>query len=114
MAVVHNMSEHKKLIRAKFRNDSFKRDHYTCKCCGLKGTEETLDCHHVSPRISMPHGGYVKENGITLCKIGNPSCHEKAEAYLNGEIIEGFSPEELYRKIGSSYELAVKASQRLK
>jgi hypothetical protein len=49
----------------------------------------------------MPNGGYVKENGITLCKIGE-NCHLKAE-----NVEPGFEPELLYRLIGSSKELAL-------
>lgn len=114
------MSNSKKQIRAAFRDSVYKRDKYTCRACGRKFSidtaEENLDAHHVTPRELMTGGGYVRENGISLCKFGvdgNPSCHEKAEAYLHGDLIEGFAPEELYRKIGSSYELAVKASEKL-
>jgi len=110
------MSQNKKQVRAEFRDAVFKRDKYTCKGCGKRFTpetaEENLDAHHVTNRNDMPNGGYVKENGISLCKC-SPSCHEKAEAVLNGETIEGFSPQDLYNKIGSSYDLAVKASSRL-
>ena len=59
----------------------------------------------------MPNGGYVKENGISLC----PTCHEKAEVFHStGTALPGWAPEDLYRLIGSSYEQAVKASERLK
>jgi hypothetical protein len=59
----------------------------------------------------MPRGGYVKENGITLCK---EKCHLLAEEYLQGTARrEGFSPKELYRAIGLSYEKAVEASKGL-
>lgn len=58
----------------------------------------------------MPNGGYVKENGVSLCE----KCHEKAEAFHRGEQPEpGFSPPELYVKIGSSHEAALAASKRL-
>jgi ribosomal protein L37AE/L43A len=113
------MSDKKKQIRAQFRDSSFKRDKYQCVGCGKKATpntaEEILDCHHITSRTEMPGGGYVKENGVSLCKGTNgTSCHEKAEEVLQG-IAEhpGFSPEELYKKIGSSYELAIKASHKL-
>ena len=52
----------------------------------------------------MPNGGYVKENGISLCE----QCHIKAE-----DEAEGFEPEVLYKLIGSTYEEAIKASERL-
>ena len=114
------MSQNKKQVRAAFRDSVYKRDKYTCRGCGRKFSidtaEENLDAHHITPRELMAEGGYVKENGISLCKFGVDgisSCHEKAEAYLHGDLIEEFSPKELYNKIGSSYELAVKASEKL-
>lgn len=107
------MSKNKKHIRAEFRNSVYKRDKYTCRACGQKFSidtaEENLDAHHITPRELMPDGGYVKENGISLCKYGNPSCHEKAEACLHGETISGFASEDLYKIIGSSYEKALAA-----
>lgn len=102
----------KKQIRSEFRKLVFKRDNYTCRACGkkysLETAEENLDAHHITNRNDVPNGGYVKENGVSLCKHGNPSCHEKAEA----NNLPGFSKEELYAKIGSSYELAYQASSK--
>lgn len=58
----------------------------------------------------MPAGGYVPENGITLC----PACHVKAEAFhVDGVPVPGYSPEELYALIESSHKIAHDASQRL-
>jgi hypothetical protein len=58
----------------------------------------------------MPNGGYVPENGIALCA----TCHELAEQFHNTGIpVSGYDPATLYKVIGSSYELAVKASNRL-
>ena len=55
-------------------------------------------------------GGYVKENGISLC----PDCHQKAEVFHStGTPVEGYSPDDLYKKINSSYEKAVEASNKL-
>lgn len=83
--------------------------------CGLQANKEApemiLDAHHVTPREDMPNGGYVKENGISLCKN---QCHLKAEEYLQGTALhEGFSPEELYKKIRSDHVRAVRASKKL-
>lgn len=104
------MSNRKKEIRANFRATVFRRDKYRCRICGAQFTVETaevyLDAHHITDRHDMPNGGYVKSNGISLCKNGNPSCHELAEKRAGG-----LTPEELYRRIGSSYELALKESQ---
>lgn len=108
----------KKEIRKKFKDDVFKRDKYTCRLCDAKfgalEAEKELDSHHITDRNEMPNGGYVKENGISLCK---DECHMKAEKFhITGgeEWEEGAHPEDLYKLIGSSYELAVKASEKLK
>lgn len=109
------MSNSKKEIRKQFRDSCFKRDKYCCVMCGFKSTadhvEDDLDAHHVYDRTLMPNGGYVKENGISLCK----TCHIKAEHFHStGEALPGFSPEDLYLKIGSSKERAVEKSMLLK
>lgn len=69
-----------------------------------------LDAHHVTPREDMPNGGYVKQNGISVCD----ECHQKAEAWLKDKTSHPeFRSEVLYQKIGSSHEAAVAASERL-
>ncbi len=102
------MSQEKKKIRSEFRKNVFLRDHYRCKKCGFQSTsekaEEELDVHHITNRNSMENGGYVKENGITLCK---KNCHLKAE---KGE--EGYDPNTLYRLIGSSKEIAIRKDKK--
>jgi len=103
------MSGKKKLVRQNFRDSVFKRDRNKCVFCGQT---ENLEVHHITDRNLMPFGGYVKENGISLC----PDHLEKAEAYhySNGkEYAEGFHPKELYIKIGSRFENAQQASKRL-
>jgi hypothetical protein len=60
-----------------------------------------LEVHHITNRNLLPKGGYVKENGITLC----PSDHEKAEG--------GIVPAEvLYGLIGSNFSLALAAAEQ--
>jgi hypothetical protein len=108
------MSQRKKLVRQKFRDAVFARDAFTCRGCGLISSlelaEAALDAHHITDRNEMPHGGYVAENGISLCEM----CHAKAEAFHCGEPVPlGFSPAELYALIGSSEEEARAASERL-
>lgn len=105
------MSEAKKKIRKNFRDVCFARDHYCCVMCGFRSTkdkaEKELDCHHIVNPKKIVHGGFVKENGITLC----PECHLKAEIYHStGTAYPGYSPEDLFRKISSSEEKAIKAS----
>lgn len=107
------MSKKKKAIRAAFRNAVFGRDSHTCVTCGAEHAEaEPLDAHHITDRTLMPNGGYVASNGISLC----PSCHLMAEAYhISGhqDWYEGFHPNDLYGLIDSSYEEAVRDSERL-
>jgi predicted restriction endonuclease len=109
------MSSEKKAIRKYFRDEVFKRDGFRCAMCGKKSSkdniENEMDAHHITDRNLLPNGGYVKENGITLC---TDECHEKAEVFHStGTSVEGYSPEDLYKKINSSYEKAVEASQEL-
>lgn len=114
------MSIAKKMLRAQFRREVFARDENRCQCCGLKvlfiRVEELMDAHHITPREQMPNGGYVKENGITLCKGTNgTSCHEEAEAYLCGTSTnEKYAPATLYALIGSSHSAALAASEELR
>lgn len=105
------MSQHKKKVREAFRTAVFTRDGHKCRMCGRKGT---LDAHHITDRNLMPNGGYVKENGISLCDEKG-RCHEKAEVYHStGEALPGWHPNDLYETIGSSLEKAIKASERHK
>lgn len=98
-------------IRARFRKNVFERDGYTCVTCGTEGDADELDAHHITDRNEIPHGGYVKENGITLCA----TCHIKAEVYHQSEGMDwpqGFHPHSLYWKIESSPQKAVVASEK--
>ena len=101
----------KKDLRKCFRNSVFLRDNYTCQICGISKHENELDAHHITDRHEMPNGGYVLENGITVCK---ESCHllvEKFHISDNKEWNIGLHPDDLYNKINSSYELAFKISE---
>lgn len=107
------MSE-KKQVRAAFRNACFQRDNYCCAVCGFRSTpqraEEELDAHHITDRNEMPNGGYVQENGISLCA----DCHALAEQFHEtGTAAPGYSPEDLYARIGSDYQRALRASEAL-
>jgi 5-methylcytosine-specific restriction endonuclease McrA len=111
----------KKDIRANFRREVYTRDKYMCRKCNYCPTGQpittptdfkpiSLDAHHITDRNEMPNGGYVKENGISLCS----ECHEIAEMYHQiGMTEEGFYPVDLYKIIGSSYELAHQKSLEL-
>jgi len=105
------MSKEKKMIRAKFRAAVFDRDKFKCRMCDHRPEMvKELDAHHITDRALMPNGGYVPENGIALC----PICHLRAEEFHeNGISFPGYSPDDLYRKIGSSKEIATEASKKL-
>ena len=100
----------KQRVRENFRNAVFSRDNNKCKVCGSGGR---LDAHHITDRNEMPNGGYVKENGISLCD----ECHIKAEVWHSSnkrKHVDGYHPNELYELIGSDYDLAKAKSEKLK
>jgi len=99
----------KKLVRKRFRDAVFSRDGHQCRFCDVR---ENLDAHHIVDRHEMPNGGYVAENGISLCARH----HEMAELFHQTEGREshpGMSPYDLYALISSSYDAAWEASERL-
>lgn len=84
------MSKKKKAIRKKFREIVFARDKNTCRVCG----DPAVDAHHIIDRNEMPDGGYILDNGISLCS----NCHIKAEVFHSSggtDHEEGFLPEDL-------------------
>lgn len=63
-----------------WRASVFKRDNYTCICCGertRKGKRIKLNADHIKPFAFYPELRLVLENGRTLC-IG---CHKKTDTY---------------------------------
>jgi hypothetical protein len=103
------MSAKKKIIRQKFRDAVLKRDRSKCVICK---TSEGIDVHHITDRTLMPGGGYVRENGISLCAEHLATAEEYHLS--NGEnCADGFTPKALYMKIGSNYEKALEASKRI-
>lgn len=114
--------EMKKNVRASFRNAVFKRDKYTCQVCGKVWTEQDsdpshgkLNAHHITDRSMFKNGGYSKENGITVCDGDKDSCHMKCEAFhISGGKTwdEGLHPNDLYKKINSSFKKALAADEK--
>lgn len=103
----------KKDIRRNFREGVLERDGNRCMMC--TDTNAKLDAHHITDRSLMPNGGYVLENGISLCDKQD-GCHMKAERWhISGEteFIPGYHPDDLYKLINSSYELAYQKSELL-
>ena len=106
-----NMSN-KKEIRNKFKTSVFKRDG-KCMICNEPIKGDNMDAHHITDRNEMPNGGYVLENGITVCK---DRCHMNCEVFhvSNGKSwTMGCHPDDLYKLIGSSKELAINKSEKL-
>ena len=66
------MSVAKKRVREAFRAAVFRRDRGRCLVCG----HPAVDAHHIVPREQVVGGGYLVENGISLCS----ECHVRAEA----------------------------------
>ena len=105
-----NMStkqDHKRW-RKSFNESCLERDGHKCVFCGAT---ENLDVHHITNRHEMPNGGYATSNGITVCNDD----HLKCEGYNGYDVTnDGFSPNDLYKKIGSSYSEAYLDSLSLK
>lgn len=59
------------MTRDEFREAVFARDGGRCVKCGQPG----VDAHHLIDRSLWPDGGYLLDNGVTLCA----GCHLKAE-----------------------------------
>lgn len=96
----------KKRIRERFRSAVFARDAHRCVLC----SSPAVDAHHITDRSELPSGGYVRSNGISLCA----ACHMLAEVYHStGSAHPGYSPDDLYARIGSSYEQARADSESL-
>ncbi len=95
-----------KQLRKNFNKIVFERDNYLCVKCG----KPAVDVHHILDRHLLPNGGYVKENGISLCE----TCHQKAEhEHAFGKAYPGYSSRSLFRKIGSSEKIAYRESLKL-
>ncbi len=93
--------------RKQFNTDCLERDGNKCVFCDE--TQE-LDVHHITDRHDIPNGGYVKKNGITVCGEHHLCCEE---FHMNGECKPEFHPDELYIKIGSSFNGAYIDSENL-
>ena len=99
----------KKMVRHLFKDAVFNRDKHKCVLCPYT---KDLDAHHITDRNEMPNGGYVVENGITLC----PEHHIDAERFhVTGgqDWVEDMHPNDLYRKINSSKFKATEASRHI-
>lgn len=63
-----------------WRKNIFKRDKYTCQCCGSKngfGKTVVLESHHILNWKNNESKRYDIDNGITLCKECHKNFHSK-------------------------------------
>jgi 5-methylcytosine-specific restriction endonuclease McrA len=107
----------KKTTRAAFRRAVFTRDGHRCRVCGRQWSAadadpalRRLNAHHITDRTELPGGGYVAENGITVCE---QPCHPRVERFhasAGRDWEEGLHPDDLYAMIGSTRDTAVAAS----
>ena len=94
-----NKQDHKRW-RKEFNEKCRARDKNKCVFCHAT---ESLDVHHITDMNLMPNGGYAPSNGITVCQKHHRDCEQ---FHIVGRSSEGYSPEDLYKKIGSSNEKA--------
>ncbi|MCB1712544.1 MAG: hypothetical protein KDH96_08755, partial [Candidatus Riesia sp.] len=71
------------LTRNEFRESVFERDGYSCVICG----KPAADAHHIMERRLFKNGGYIIDNGASLCskhhleaEMTTLSCEEIREA----------------------------------
>ena len=55
----------------KWRQDVWKRDNFTCQCCGKTINDIVLNAHHIRNFSDCEELRYDVDNGITLCE----ECH---------------------------------------
>lgn len=102
-----NKQDHKRW-RKNFNEVCLNRDKHKCVFCS---ETSNLDIHHITDRHEMPNGGYVLNNGITLCEKHHLLCEEH---HRTGVCLPEYHPLELYRIIKSSYDIAWDDSLKLK
>lgn len=101
------MSSEKKEIRQTWRDAVFTRDKHACVICAEMGTVVAgtpLQAHHITPRGLCPGGGYVVENGITVCERHHVDV--EADTLRPGGIL---APALLYKLIGTTQAQAFHA-----
>ena len=90
-----NISRHSDLNYRRWIKDVFKRDNYTCKCCGKRGAN--LNAHHLDGYDNFIDKRLDIDNGITLCEKCHKNFHsiygygnntkEQFEEFLNNNLL---------------------------
>lgn len=68
-------------LYAKWRNQVYERDNYTCKICGQRGGR--LNAHHIKPFAKFPQFRLDISNGVTMCE----KCHIRVHKEKDSEWI---------------------------
>lgn len=97
------------LSRDQFRAAVKLRDNYCCVICGKKESNEcNIDAHHILERRLWANGGYIINNGVSLCHDHHIlaeqtilSCNELREAAGITTIV---LPEHLYNDADFTYD----------
>jgi len=98
-----------KQLRKQFNQKCLDRDDHRCRFCG---SPDAVVVHHITDRHEMPNGGYVEQNGLTLC----PVHHKDAELFHEtdgGTWVEGMNPDDLYKMIETTKEKAIMECEKL-
>lgn len=94
-------------VIAQFKVSVLARDNHICKKCG----QSAVEAHRIIE--DLPNGGYVIDNGISLCLICNKLA-KKFHASKGKDWAAGFHPSELFKLIKSSYEIAYNATLKIR
>jgi hypothetical protein len=98
-----------------WREAVYRRDHYTCRLCGVKS--RNLCPHHIKSWARHEDIRYEVDNGITLCK----TCHDAHHAKSGGPLAEPLpidptvliTPEEYVRRTASKAEAYAVAAPKI-
>jgi hypothetical protein len=94
------------------REACFKRDDYTCLCCGQRGGK--LNAHHVWPFQRFPEWKYKVWNLVTLCKKCHDAFHKAAGGHVHVAIGPFFHWKNEVREQPAVYEYRINVKSRRK
>lgn len=86
------------------RESCFKRDDYTCRCCGQRGGK--LNAHHIWPFQRFPEWKHELWNLLTLCKSCHDAFHKAAGGHVRMAIGPFFAEETEVREPHGEYRIA--------